>query len=340
MRRAAAAVLLAVAAIDATAAAGRQQPQLVERDVFLMGTRARLATFGDSRAAGLAALSRALTILESTEAELSNWQPHSWISRFNEQPVGVPRGLTPPQCRMFAAVARTVRETDGAFDPTVGALIETWGLQRRGVVPKAPALAAALARTGWGKLRFDPDACQLTRAADVAIDTGAFGKGEALDRVAAEGLTPWLIDLGGQVAVRGLPPGEQAWTVSVADPRDRDRPLFDVQLRDGSLSTSGGSERDVSVGGVRVGHILDPRTGRPAPFDGSVAVWHPSALMADMLSTALYVMGPTKGLEWARSRQIAAVFLVPTPSGRVDELATPQFAALIVGRRSCPQGPC
>jgi thiamine biosynthesis lipoprotein len=334
MRRGAAAVLLAVAAGGVALAAGGRQPlELVERDLFLMGTRAHLETFRASRQAGLDALSRALGTLESTEAELSNWRADSWIARFNRRAVGDAIVLTPTQCRMFAAVARAVSDTGGAFDPALGALIDAWGLRRSGAVPDAATRASALARTGWTKLRFEEDACRLARAADVSIDTGAFGKGEALDRVAAGDPGPWLIDLGGQIAVRGTPPGQAGWVVAIADPRDRGRALFDVRLTDGSLATSGASERDLTVGPTRIGHILDPRTGSPAAFDGSVAVWHQSALTADMLSTALYVMGPADGLAWARKRNLAVCYLVPLPSGRVDVRSTPQFDRLVVGRR-------
>ena len=79
----------------------------------------------------------------------------------------------------------------------------------------------------------------------------------------------------------------------------------------GSLSTSAGSERDLVVNGERVGHIFDPRTGRPATFNGSVTVWHERGLAADALSTALYVMGPEEGLRWARRQGIAACYLIP-----------------------------
>ncbi len=79
----------------------------------------------------------------------------------------------------------------------------------------------------------------------------------------------------------------------------------------GSLSTSAGSERDLVVNGVRVGHVLDPRTGRPATFDGSVTVWHERGITADALSMALYVMGPVEGLVLAEARGIAACYLIP-----------------------------
>jgi thiamine biosynthesis lipoprotein len=82
-------------------------------------------------------------------------------------------------------------------------------------------------------------------------------------------------------------------------------------MRDGSLSTSGGSERDLVISGTRIAHHLDPRTGLPATYTGSVTVWHRSSLAADVLTTALYVMGLEEGVRWAETRGIVAVFLVP-----------------------------
>lgn len=133
-----------------------------------------------------------------------------------------------------------------------------------------------------------------------------------------------MINLGGQVSVAGPGPGGQPWTVDVADPLKRDRAAFSVRFNRGSLSTSAGSERDLLVDGHRVGHLLDPRTGMPAPFQGSVSVWHEQALVADILSTALYVMGPETGLPWAESRGLSAAYLVPE-AGRVRLAATSSF---------------
>jgi thiamine biosynthesis lipoprotein len=146
----------------------------------------------------------------------------------------------------------------------------------------------------------------------VTLDVGAFGKGEALDRAAARLKdVAWMIDLGGQVSVGGSRTGGSPWTIDIAHPADRDQPLVRVNMRHGSLSTSAGSERDQRVSGGRVGHILNPRTGSPAAFSGSVTVWHERGLVADILSTALYVMGPDKGISWAATHDVSVLYLIP-----------------------------
>jgi FAD:protein FMN transferase len=191
-------------------------------------------------------------------------------------------------------------------------LIEAWNIHGDGRVPSPAALKEAAARSGLSLLSFDQQRCTVTRRADATIDVGAFGKGEALDRVAAAlGPGAWLVDLGGQVTVGGPQPDGSTWTVDVVHPAVRHRAYLQVSMREGSLSTSGGSERDVVANGTRIAHLLDPRTGRPATYTGSVTAWHPSALAADVLTTALYVMGLEEGVRWAEARGIAAVFLVP-----------------------------
>jgi len=311
-------VLTSCAALSAFVPAAREGPPydtaavFVSRDAYLMGTRAQLATYAVTRDAGLAALESALAVLEETEEELSTWRASSDISALNRQPIGEPWTADVRLCRMFSDVWEWHRATDGAFDPAIGRLLAAWDIHGEGAVPVPNAHAQALASSGMALLAFDRGRCTLTRRADVAIDVGAFGKGEALDRAAAVlGDGPWTIDLGGQISVGGRVPLEGGWPIAVADPRRRDHPALHLRLATGSLSTSAGSERDLVVNGVRVGHIFDPRTGRPATFNGSVTVWHPRGLAADALSTALYVMGPEAGLRWAEARGIAACYLIP-----------------------------
>ena len=326
MRSAAAAALLCLGA------AACQQPAApirVERTVVLMGTAATLVAVAADRDAALARLERMVRVVEDTEVELSTWRDDSALSALNRQPVGAPLSVSPPVCELLGRLEGWRRATAGAFDPALGSLIDAWGLRAAGRRPDEAELRTAADRAGWPLLGFDRDACTVTRSADVTLDAGAFGKGEALDRVrAAERVHAggWLIDFGGQVAVSGGAAGT-AWPVGLAHPAHRDQPVAELLLAAGSLATSGGSERALTLeGGDLVGHILDPRDGLPIDRKASVAVWHANAFTADVLSTALYVMGPDAGLEWAAARGFAACFIVPQDgSDQVALLATPAF---------------
>ncbi len=302
---------------------------VVEREVALMGTTARLATYAGSRAEGLARLELALEVLERAEAELSTWREDSAVSALNRHPVGEPWQAGSELCRTLGEIYRLSRETGGAFDPAIGPLIHAWDIHGSGRVPTNAALQRARRVSGLQLFAFDKARCQVIRRADVTLDVGGFGKGDALDRVAAV-LPPssWMIDLGGQILVHGTPPKEDAWEVRLAHPRHRDRAYAAVRVASGSLATSAGSERDLVVGGRRVGHILDPVSGRPVEAFGSVTVWHPSALVADVLSTALYVMGPVRGVRFANESGVAALYLISDRHDRVTVQASRTFPAL------------
>ena len=304
--------LLVAAGSILNSQAPASEPELVTRDAYLMGTRAHFATYAESRTEGVATLDVALRVLESTERELSTWRHDSAISRLNRHPVGEAWQAPPSTCRVLENIFAWQRLTEGTFDPGIGRLIEAWDIHGDGRLPSPADLRETAARSGLSLLSFDPQRCTVRRRGDATIDVGAFGKGEALDRVeAALGPGAWLVDLGGQVTVGGPQPDGSPWAVDVAHPVMRHRAYLQVSMREGSLSTSGGSERDLLINGTRVAHHLDPRTGRLATYTGSVTVWHRSGLAADVLTTALYVMGLEEGLRWAETREIAAVFLVP-----------------------------
>jgi len=305
-------------------------PVEVHRDVYLMGTRASLRTYAPDRQSGLTRMESFLRILEDTERELSTWRVDSVISRLNRQPVGLDLALNETLCSLFVELRTWNHRTDGAFDPAIGTLVEAWGLHAGGSRPSSRALQAALKRAGFEYLDFDDENCFVTRKRAALIDVGAFGKGDALDRVfdysAAAGIYGWMIDLGGQIMVHGTPPGRESWSVDLAHPFNRSQPVLKIELREGSLATSGGSERDLEVGDERIGHILNPRTGHPIRRNAAVTVWHPQALAADILSTALYVMGPDEGLAWAENWGVAAAFLIAGTESHVEVRASSLFA--------------
>lgn len=327
--RCASAAAAAVLSCAAAACGDSAPPVRVERAVVLMGTTATFAAEAAGRAAALERVERMVRVVEAAEAELSTWRSESALGRLNRQPPGEQLSLAPAVCDLLGRVEGWREATAGAFDPALGSLIHAWGLRASGRRPDAAALRAARARAGWPLLGFDREACTVNRQADATLDAGAFGKGEALDRVrAAERGHPgaWLIDFGGQVAVSGGAAGT-AWPVALAHPAQRERPVAELNLAGGSLATSGGSERAFTLDtGDRIGHILDPRSGGPVLWAASVAVWHENAFTADVLSTALYVMGPDAGLDWAAARGFAACYIVPeSGSDRVAFLATPAF---------------
>jgi len=273
--------------------------------------------------------------IEAAEARLSTWRGDTELARLNRAPAGAPFALSPALAADLEDAVACARETGGAFDPTVGPLVAAWGLRRGGRVPGNAELERAVAATGVSGLALDGRTA-IRRRADLAIEEGGWGKGAALrDALAALdrpggacGVRRVLLDLGGQVAVWNAA-GSAAWTVDVADPRKRDRAVVALRVDRGSVSTSGNSERGIQVDGKRYGHILDPRTGRPAPDFGSLTVWAADPLLADCLSK-LYVLGPERALAWAAAHPrfgsgVEILALVPK-GGRIEARASPGLA--------------
>jgi len=288
--------------------------ETVERRVAAMGTQLTVSVDGAAdRVSGLEIAERAIAAVEAAERRLSTWGATSELARLNRALPGAAVRLAPETTRELDAALACAAKTGSAFDPTVAPLVAAWDLRGAGRRPTEVELAGALERVGFDRLELRPAEDLAIPRGPLAIEEGGFGKGAALDAaleaVAADGVA-MRIDFGGQVAWTGA---REPLRLEVADPADRGRPAVELELAGtrGSLATSGTSERSRTVDGERIGHLLDPRSGRPAPQFGSVSVWTNDALRADCLSTALYVLGPERGLAWAEAAAgVEAIFLI------------------------------
>ena len=294
----------------------------VEREAYLMGTTLRVAIDARERGAGIRVIEDVFAEVRRLDAILSTWRDDSEIAALNHAPPGRKVELSAELARVLAEVADWSRATEGAFDPAVGPLIDAWGLRGKGRVPTPGERATAVAATGLGRFELDAAGRSAARRDSLAwLDTGGFGKGAALraaERVLrARGVEHALLNFGGQVLALGDAAEGGAWTVPVAHPSHREQPVARLELRDGSVSTSAQSERGVTVAGRRFGHIVDPRTGEPVAPWGSVTVVARDALVADVLSTGLLVMGPEAALRWAEDREDIGVLVLIEREGRL-----------------------
>jgi thiamine biosynthesis lipoprotein len=292
----------------------------VERRLSLMGTSFTITVEAADRVSGLAASERAVAALEAAEARLSTWREDTELARLNRAAVGAPVPLSPALFADLEAAQRCREETDGAFDPAIGALVRAWGLRQGGRLPSAEERKAAVATSGLAGLALEGGTA-VRRQPGLILEEGGFGKGaglgNALAALAGAGVSRAFLDLGGQVAVLG-----GGWIVPVAHPWRRDRPAAVLSIDGGSVSTSGNSERGIEIDGRRLGHLLDPRTGEPAPDFGSLTVWTADPLQADCLSTGLYVLGPERALRWASAHVGVEVLVLRLDGNRLEALAS------------------
>lgn len=293
----------------------RQHALPVEREAYLMGTVLRVRVIASDRPEGIAAIEGAFASVRRVDAMLSTWRDDSEIARLNHAPPHVPVALSAELRGLLREAVAWSRATAGAFDPSVGPLVDAWDLRGEGRIPSPERLAAARAAVGLDRFRFGDSATPAVRRhADAWLDTGGFGKGVALREAAmalrAAGITSAILNFGGQVLVIGSH-RDDGWVVPVAHPSRRTEAALRLSLRDVSASTSGQSERSLQLEGRRIGHIVDPRSGEPVAPWGSVTVVARDAAVADMLSTALLVLGPEAGQRWAKDRKdIGVLFLI------------------------------
>ncbi len=270
--------------------------ETVARHLAVMGTAFALAVSAPERGRAVDASEAAVRAVEAAERLLSTWRDDSPLARLNASAAGLPHEVPAELFSLLRRVFEWNLRTDEAFDPTVAPLVRAWGLRTGGRVPTPDNLLEARRASGPSLFTLEESSLRISRLhAAAGIDEGAWGKGWALDRAAeaahAAGASSVVLDLGGQVLASGI-----ETEVAVAHPRDRSRAVATLRLKDASASTSGNSERGLVVNGHRVGHLLDPRTGEPAPDFGSVTVVAPTGLVADILSTALFVLGPKDGM--------------------------------------------
>ena len=305
----------ALVALGAFAAPGAH----VNRTVLVMGTELRMEVFAPSRPLALRATETIYQATIEMDGLLSTWRP-SALDSLNHAAVSQPVVMAPRLDALLSEVLAWRDSTDGTFEPVSGALVDAWDLRGAGRMPSDAELRLALGASGRAAMQVSGGNAVRRRPA-AWLDSGGFGKGAALRAaeraLGSSSVDGALLDFGGQVLAIGAPSNAPAWTIAVADPQHRQQPVLELHLRDVSAATSAQSERFVTVGGMRYGHILDPHTGRPVPAWGSVTVIPADPLLADILSTALFVMGAVRGLAWAdRHPDLGAVFVVsdgPTP---------------------------
>ena len=265
-------------------------------DVAHFAAMGTYLTVTSPEASGPATVSAAVAAVAAVERRMSSFLPDSELSRLNATPPGMSVRVSPELAEVLAIAASVHRRTGGAFDPTVPPLLQVWGF-RGGAPTHRPGKAVlreALEHTGLGKLTLAGGQVTFQGEA-MSADLGGIAKGYGVDRAAAAmtaaGLAG-LVNSGGDIRAAGARPGGKPWVVGVRDPVKGDRVFATLRLgADGAVATSGTYEQYVELNGVRVPHVLDPRSGEPVDGVVSATVVAATATEADALATACVVLG-------------------------------------------------
>jgi len=269
------------------------------------------------------------------DAQMSHWRPDSALSRFNGAGTGEAHALPRPLADVLDYAMALSQQTDGAFDPTLGALVDLWGFGPPGPRADAPSdaeIETARAAGGWRRLEQDAEGRRV-QPGGLRLDLSGVAKGFAVDavseRLTAEGASHHLVEIGGELRGCGVKPDGRPWWVELAQPPGLEAPRLLAALHDLAVATSGDQVRAFEHEGRRYAHTLDGRTGRPVDNSvSSVTVLHPSAMQADALASALTVMGPDAGMDRAQRDGLAVRLILRGPAG-FEERLSPAFAALL-----------
>lgn len=276
-------------------------------------------------------------LLESVNLQMSTYVPDSELSRFNRFEGTDWFEVSADTAMVFAESQRVSQLSGGAFDITVGPLVNLWGFgptKNRGAVPSAQELLDVKDIIGYGKIsvQVSPPAIKKEKPR-MYCDLSAIAKGFGVDKVSmyleSKGYANYMVEIGGEVRTAGKKPGNKSWRVAIATPDGSSSYQKVLELDDLSMATSGDYHNYFEKDGIRYSHTMDPNTMKPIVHNlASVSVVHKSCMTADAMATALDVLGPEKGFDLAIQEHLA-VFMIVHQKGKFVEKMTPEFTKLL-----------
>lgn len=265
------------------------------------------------------------------ETSMSTYMDASDLSGFNGAQLNE---WHPVPAEMASLVAQSLdlsRQTGGAFDITIGPLVNLWGFGPSPIPEKIPsqaALDALKSVVGYELIQVQQQPPAMLKSADSTIDLSAIAKGYGVDAVAlwleAHDFKNYLVEVGGELRAQGLKPDGSPWRIAIETPSIDAQQVYQVvKVSNMAVATSGNYRNYYEREGVRYTHTLDPSTLRPVTHNlASVTVIDASAARADALATALMVMGGEKGVEWAKVHQVPAYFIIKKANGFVAQFTS------------------
>jgi thiamine biosynthesis lipoprotein len=270
--------------------------------------------------------------LDDITRHLSTYEPDTELSRFNRSR---DTGWIPASAGLVQVLteARQISElSHGAYDVTVGPLVNLWGFgpgDSGERIPSDAEIAAAQARIGYTHLHIRPSPPAIRKEfPDLSVDVASIAQGYTVDRVAERleslGIANYLVEIGGELRGKGLNQLDGHWRIGIERPAPGERSVYTIiRIADVGVSTSGDYRDYFERDGQRYSHTINPQTGRPVSHKlASVTVVSENTMRADALSTALMVLGPEEGYHLAEQAGIAAYFIINSDAGFTDRETT------------------
>ena len=277
-------------------------------------------------------------LLQNINQQMSTYIKESELSRFNQGPSAEWFEVAPEVVKVVAAGIDISKESQGAFDMTVGPLVNLWHFgpdPGKKTIPETSRIEAARKSVGYQHIEVRQDQPALKKLIpNVYLDLSAIAKGYAVDAVGAllesQGIENYLVEIGGEMRARGHNQKRLPWRVGIEKPVSETRVVQKIiSLANLSMATSGNYRNFFEIDGTTYSHTIDPRTGRPVKHSlASVSVVGETCMNCDALATCLMVLGPEAGYNWAKARNIAAYFIVKTENGFTERFS-PRWQELL-----------
>lgn len=319
----------------------QQQPETIQLHGSTMGTTWSVSLHSPPGDFDSAAVKKQLQQrLDEINRQMSTYDPDSEVSRFNRSSSSDWFAVSAETARVVDLSLQISRMTAGAFDISVGPLVELWGFgarDRGDQLPTDDQIATALASTGYRKLEVRPLPAALRKAEPrLQIDLSAVAKGYAVDQLAEllkqQQVNNFLVEVGGELQIAGKRSDGSPWRIAIEQPLEGVREVGNIfPLTDVALATSGNYRNFYIENGQRYAHTIDPHSGRPIVHRlASVTVLDKDCARADALATALMVMGEVAGQHFVEKNQLAVFFLIHDGEA-FREYRSPSFQAFLDG---------
>jgi thiamine biosynthesis lipoprotein len=264
-----------------------------------MGTVVEITLIGDDEETARKAALQAFQEIKRIEHLMSPWIESSDVSRINRAAGKGWENVSPDTIKVIEKAEEVSEISEGAFDLTIGPLVQLWRKAReRGVPPEMEDVRKTLNLINFRNLVVNPEGKILLKKKGMEIDLGGIAKGYAVDKafnlLISLGYKNLIVNAGGDLRIGGTKL-DQPWSIGIQHPRESEKIVARISISDAAIATSGDYEKFFIHQGKRYHHILNPKDGFPAEGCQSVSIIYKEGMMADALATAVFVLGPEKG---------------------------------------------
>ena len=267
----------------------------------------------------------------------STYASNSELSRFNRHGINIPFVASSAMMEVLLMAQEISALSGGAFDVTVGPLVNLWGfgpdLTVFETVPAQSQIDGERARVGFQFLQISPSTQEIWKTRDIYVDLSAIAKGYAVDQLAEyldqAGIDNYFLEIGGELKIKGLKPGGESWVPAIEAPVEAVSQVYQIFYSRGdhiAIAGSGDYRNYFEEEGLRYSHEIDPRNGRPVTHELAAAyVIDESAARADALATTYMILGPDAAEDLASRQEQAVYFIYKSDGGGFEDYVSAEF---------------